>query len=73
MRKWLRQLRKNNHLTQGEIADKIYMSRGNYSLIELGKRRKSMDIDTLTRLSEVFNVPVTELIQPEMDYENNAL
>lgn len=48
--KTLKQYRKSMHLTQGELAARAGMSTSFYGMLELGKRR--MTIDYLNRITE---------------------
>ncbi len=60
MYKSLRDVRyKNGDLTQQEMADKIGISKGAYSLIEQGKRVGS--IRTWVKIQELFNLTDEEV------------
>ena len=61
MRNWLRNLRKNNHLTQQEIANKMDMSLKTYNLIELGKRQKDLNLSTAIKLSQIFDISLEKI------------
>ncbi len=67
MREYLRSLRIANNMSQSEIADRINISQQYYSLIETGKRIKSLSVDIVNKFSEVFNISVEEILE----YENN--
>lgn len=54
-------LRKQNHMTQDELAEKLYVSRQTISNYEKGKTNP--DIDTLVRIAEIFQTDVDTLIR----------
>ncbi|MCR5267315.1 MAG: helix-turn-helix domain-containing protein [Lachnospiraceae bacterium] len=60
------QLRKMNHLSQEELADKIGVSRQTLSKYETGESLP--DIEKCRQLADVFSVTVDDLIS----YETNA-
>ena len=47
------------------MAKKTEMSESYYALIENGKRQKKMDVTLVAKLSAVFGIPVTEIIELE--------
>ena len=57
--KRLRKLRRNNDITQEELAEKIGMSSNFISQLERGINAPSFDV--LAKLAEVFQVPVKDL------------
>ncbi len=61
MRNWLRNLRKNNYLTQQEIANKMEISLKTYNLIELGKRQQELNLSTAVKLSQIFNISLEQI------------
>lgn len=65
MRGWLKTLRKDNNLTAAEMADRLGISESYYSLIENGERQKKMDIVLVTRIAEVLNKSIVEIINLE--------
>ena len=50
----LRNLRKNNHLTQDELANKLKISKSAISMYENGNR--TPDFETLELIADFFNV-----------------
>lgn len=53
LRKWLKELRDNNNLSQYEMAKKIGITSQFYNFIENGKRRPS--IETAKKIAEILN------------------
>lgn len=51
---YIKELRKNNYLTQGQLSVKTGLSKSTISMIEQGKRVP--EIDTLTALAKAFNI-----------------
>jgi putative transcriptional regulator len=54
MRHWLMELRKNNNLTQREVAQKAGISRSYYAEIELGV--KNPGGRTAKKIADVFKI-----------------
>lgn len=77
--KRLKELRKENNLSQSELSDKIGCSISAISKYELGKR--TPDIAFLDTVADFFNVPVdyllgrsrTKVIEPDLTYVCNYL
>ena len=65
MREWLAEARAKAGLTQKEVGKKLDVSESYYSLIEQGLRQKKMDIALVSKLSTIFDIPVTEIIKYE--------
>ena len=65
MREYLRKLRQDAKLSQKEMSSKLDISESYYSLIESGERRKKMDIDLLSKLSDALHIPIADLIEME--------
>lgn len=55
----LKELRKSFNLTQAELAERIDVSRVNYTRYENGKIRP--DYETLIKLADFYNVSLDEL------------
>lgn len=64
----VKKLRKEQHLTQKELADLCNVSFSFISDIETGRRNAS--IETLTSISKALNVPLSSLLQDDVDMEN---
>ena len=56
-RKWLKEIREKNNLTQKEVAMKVKISRQYYGMIENGERVPS--VDTAKKIAEIFNISWT--------------
>ena len=56
----LRKLRERSNLTQQKVADQLSLDRSTYAYYELGSRMP--DLQTLTKLSEVFEVTTDYLL-----------
>lgn len=56
----IRRLRTDCHMTQDTLAEKLFVSRQTVSNYETGK--SNPDIDTLTKLAEIFETDVNTLI-----------
>ncbi len=58
------QLRKSANLSQEQLADKLGMSR--QTLVTLEKGDRSMNLDELKKLSEIFEVPMDMILDDEL-------
>ena len=56
----IKKLRKKNNMTQDELAEKLCVTRQAVSSWENGKTEP--DVETLTRLAEIFDVSVEYII-----------
>lgn len=56
----IKTLRKENHLSQDQLAEKLYVTRQAVSNWENGKNQP--DLETLKRIAEVFDVSVERLL-----------
>lgn len=61
----IRKIRSASGMTQEELAEKMYVTRQTISNWENGKSQP--DVETLTKLAELFHVEVTELIYGKRD------
>ena len=68
MRNYLKSIRNEKKMTQQDVADKLNISHTYYSMIEKGERKQEMSISMLCKLSEVFDVSVSELIEAERNF-----
>ncbi len=60
MRSWLKEAREKNGMTMAEMARKLDISLGYYSLIESGKRQHKMDVTLLTKISSTLGVQLAD-------------
>lgn len=65
MRVYLKELRGEMGLTQSEVAKKLNISEGSYSLIENGKRQSKMTIEMAQKLAKIFNVSIDVILENE--------
>lgn len=65
MRTYLKELREKLGLTQLEVAKKLNISEGSYSLIENGKRQSKMTIEMAQKLANIFNVSIEVILKNE--------
>lgn len=56
----IRELRMEKHMTQDELAEKLFVTRQTVSNYEVGKSRP--DVETLVKIGEILNVDIHELI-----------
>lgn len=59
MRKWLRDLRKNNNLTQTEAAELLGISQNHYCNIENGIRQAELTLSTAAKIADLFNISLS--------------
>lgn len=65
MRDWLKSLRQDRGWTQAQTAEKMDVSESYYSYIESGERQKKMDIVVISKLADIFNLTIPEIIELE--------
>lgn len=63
----IKKLRKEQNMTQKELSEKVGISTSNITKYEIGQLEPNLEI--ITKLSKVFNVPVSALI---IDDFNNS-
>ncbi len=68
MREWLKIIREKNGISQQQVARKLHISRQYYQQIESGDRQQKMDITLIVKLSEVFDIPISTIIENEKRY-----
>lgn len=64
-------LRKNLKLSQEQMAQKIDVARATYGAYERGTREP--DIETLSKLAEIFDITIDELVGHENTSNNDEL
>lgn len=62
----MKDARLKNHLTMKQVADALSISESYYSMIENGDRQKTLDLSTAKKLSEIFKMPIQEIISWEI-------
>lgn len=65
--KKIKELRKKNKMTQKELSSKLGVSTAAVALWETDKR--SPDFEALTKISDIFNVPIEYLIKDNLENE----
>lgn len=63
MVQWLQELRKEKGLTQTDMAVRLGISEGYYSMIESGRRKARMDVGFVLRVAEVTGTDALALLQ----------
>ena len=61
MRTWLIDLREKHNLTQADIAKKLNVTQGYYSLIEKGERQVDLNLSIAEKLSKMFNISLKKI------------
>lgn len=64
----LESLREAKNWTQAEVAERLGITQGSYSLIASGKRTPSLV--TALKISDLFGAPIEELF-PDLIYDNS--
>lgn len=59
-------LRKEQKLTQEQMADKLDMSKNGYAKLERGESR--ITVEHLQQIAQVFNIDIAELIKEDKDF-----
>ena len=65
MRKWLKELREKNMMSQQNVALMLGISQQYYHLIENGDRQQKMTIELAAKLSKVFGVTIEYIMEQE--------
>ena len=65
----IRNLRKENKISQEDLAEKLCVSRQSISLWETGKTQPTLDL--VTRLADLFEISTDELLNGEVKFESN--
>lgn len=63
MVQWLQELRKEKGLTQADMAVRLGISEGYYSMIESGRRKARMDVFFVLRVAEATGTDALALLQ----------
>lgn len=67
-RLWMKKARKDAGYTMKQAAEKLEVSESYYCEIENGNRQKNMDLSLAMKLSDLFSVPVKEIL--DMEYQS---
>lgn len=62
----LAQLRKDKHLTQEQMAEKLAMSKNGYGKLERGESK--ITVEHLQNIANVFNIDIVDLLKEERDF-----
>ena len=65
MREYLKSLRLEAGFTLQGMADRFGISRQYYEMIESGDRQRKMDITLISKISDVFGIPMAEIVENE--------
>lgn len=68
MRKYLKELREKNRLTQLEISKKLDISESYYNQIEKGERQQELKMKTIVGLSSSLKISINSLIKLEENW-----
>lgn len=66
----LRSIRTENKMTQKELADKLSISPSTIGMYE--QNRRTPDIETLSKISSIFDVPIDELLGKQKDHSKHS-
>lgn len=69
MREWLKKLRNEKGLTQGEAAKLLFISQQYYSAIEKGQRQIDLSLLMANRICNLFKVSFEHIICEELKDE----
>lgn len=72
MRYWLKELRESSKLSQQQVAEKLKITRQYYQQIEAGDRQQKMDITLSAKLSELFNVSISDIVKFEKEFKEET-
>lgn len=71
MRVWLNNLRKKSGMTQQEVAIQLGVTVQQYNFIENGKRQADLNLSTASKLSDIFNIPLSTIRNHEEEMRKN--
>lgn len=67
MRKWLKELREKNGISQTDAAARLGVTQQYLGLIENGERQKKMSLDLAQKISILFDIPIDEILKNESE------
>jgi len=73
VREYLKRFRTEMHLTQREVANELNISESGYNLIEKGERQKDLNLSFVQKLSDIFGVSVSQIIEEEAKLRERVL
>lgn len=65
LRNYLKKIRKESGLTQEQAALKFGIGASSYTMIENGERQKDISLSLAKKISDVFDVPLSTVIEEE--------
>ena len=65
MREWLRQARTSKGITMKQASERLGISESYYSMIENGDRQRDLDLTLANKLSNLFDVPILQIVENE--------
>jgi len=71
VRSKIKTMRETRGISQSQMAEKLQMDERNYKRIESGEK-KTIDIDLLSRIAEVLEVDIPELLTTEVMNVHNG-
>ena len=69
LRKWLKELREHEKLSQTSVAKQLGITQHYYSMIENGERQKDLDLSIVMKLAELFGVTVEWIAEQEKKHK----
>ena len=67
MREWLKALRKENGITQFEMAKTLGINQQTYSMIERGERQKELGLLLAAKISSILKTSLSYIIAMETE------
>lgn len=64
-REWLVYAREKRNLTQKEMGKRMFISESYYNMIEKGKRKKNLDLETTKQLSMILGIGMEQILAAE--------
>lgn len=69
LRKWLKELREREKLSQTTVAKQLGITQHYYSMIENGERQKDLDLSIVMKFAELFGVTVEWIAEQEKKHK----
>lgn len=61
MRNWLKDIRDSKGYTQQHMANLLGVTVQQYNFIENGKRQQDLNLSTASKLSDIFEIPLSTI------------